>query len=188
MTATPVLEQLIREQAAKLDTFYDQIVSCHVMVGVTHRRIPTAAGFHVRIDLTVPGGELYVGREPGSPRDHEDVYAAVREAFRQMRRRLQEYGERQRGELKAQADDEQEHARVRVYFPQRGYGFLETVDGRDVYFHRNAVLEGAHEIRVGQEVRFHEVPANDGMQASTVSIVGREGQHAMPPIRYASVK
>jgi cold shock CspA family protein len=55
-----------------------------------------------------------------------------------------------------------------------GYGFLESADGREVYFHQNSVLEGAfRKLRLGMEVRFAEEPGEKGPQASTVSIVGR---------------
>ena len=39
-----------------------------------------------------------------------------------------------------------------------GYGFIETADGREVYFHRNSVLDDAFEhLTVGSEVRFAEL-------------------------------
>jgi len=38
-----------------------------------------------------------------------------------------------------------------------GYGFIETAVGREVYFHRNSVLDDAFEhLTVGSEVRFAE--------------------------------
>jgi cold shock CspA family protein/ribosome-associated translation inhibitor RaiA len=178
---SPRLEQLIREQAEKLDSFYGHIMSCHVMVDAIHRLHPNATVFQVRIDLTVPGGELYVGRDAGDPRTHEDVYFAVREAFHAIRRQLQDYARRQRGETKTH-EPVQEHARVSKFFPQQGYGFLETEDGRDVYFHRNAVLNGDFDrLEVGTEVRFQEEQAFEGPQASTVAVVGKDGYHEFDP-------
>jgi cold shock CspA family protein len=54
-------------------------------------------------------------------------------------------------------------------FPARAYGFLETDDGREVYFHRNSVLDGGFgSLRVGSRVVFAEEPGLDGPQASTV--------------------
>lgn len=94
--STASLDRLIREQAQKLDVFYPQITGCHVIVEAMHGRFPKTLGYEVRIDLTVPGAELYVGREPGTPHESEDAYAAVREAFHQMRRRLQDFAARQR--------------------------------------------------------------------------------------------
>jgi len=52
-------------------------------------------------------------------------------------------------------------------------GFIEGGDGREVYFHRNAVLEGFDGLQVGSEVRFAEEQGVEGPQASTVSVVGK---------------
>ena len=54
------------------------------------------------------------------------------------------------------------------------YGFIETADGREIYFHRNAVLDGAYRrLRVGSEVRFVEEEGAKGAQASTVRLIGK---------------
>jgi cold shock CspA family protein len=58
-------------------------------------------------------------------------------------------------------------------FPEDGFGFLEAPDGREVYFHRNSVLEGFETLEVGSEVRFAEEQGIEGPQASTVSLVGK---------------
>ena len=56
-------EDLIREKAQKLENFYDQIVRCRVKVDIPHRSQRSGVQYCVRIDLTVPGGELVVKRE-----------------------------------------------------------------------------------------------------------------------------
>ena len=109
----------IREEAAKLDTFFPRITSCRVVVEAPHRHHKWGELFHVRIELGVPGTELVVTHEP-SPhaalaRDedaalkkhfevhpqHKDIYVAVRDAFGSVRRQLQDYVKRLRGEVKA---------------------------------------------------------------------------------------
>jgi cold shock CspA family protein len=60
--------------------------------------------------------------------------------------------------------------------PEWGYGFLETPDGRELYFHEHSVLDGGFpELEVGSEVRFIEEPGEKGPQATTVTPVGRHG-------------
>jgi cold shock CspA family protein len=50
-------------------------------------------------------------------------------------------------------------------------GFVETADGREIYFHRNAVLDGAYRrLRGGSEVRFVE---RKGRTRSTVRLIGK---------------
>jgi cold shock CspA family protein len=97
---------------------------------------------------------------------------AIRDAFDAARRELQDYMRRRRGQVKIR--EGLQGARVTKLFPDRGYGFLETSDGRELYFHRNSVLEpGFETISVGAEVLFAEEQGEEGPQASTVRIAGR---------------
>ncbi len=161
------VEGYIRERAAKLDAFYDKIMGCRVVVEAPVRHHRKGGPFKVRIDLTVPGDELVVNRQ-----SDEDLYVAIREAFDAIRRRLEDYARRQRGSVKAHEAFPQ--ARVSKLFPEEGYGFLETPDGSEIYFHRNSVLgEGFDRLEIGAEVRFVEEMGEQGPQASTVTVVGK---------------
>lgn len=54
------------------------------------------------------------------------------------------------------------------------FGFLETDDGREIYFHRNSVLEGAFsQLAEGSRVTFAEEVGDKGPQASTVKLMGK---------------
>ena len=54
------------------------------------------------------------------------------------------------------------------------FGFLQTSDGREIYFHRNSVLNGAFSrLQVGARVAFAEEPGEKGPQASTVRLVDK---------------
>jgi len=162
VSLSEVAKDDIREKAAKLDTFCDRIMSCRVVVEAPHRHRHQGLLYNVRIDMTVPGGELVVKREP-----HEDVYVAIRDAFDAARRQLQDYVRRQRGDVKIH--EGAPHARVNKLFPEEGYGFLETPDGREIYFHRNSVLNaGFDRLEIGTLVRFAEEEGEQGSQASTV--------------------
>lgn len=65
-------------------------------------------------------------------------------------------------------------ASPRAHRPHRlrnGLRFIETVDGREIYFHRNSVLNGDFlSLREGDRVRFHEEPGDKGPKASTVHL------------------
>jgi hypothetical protein len=52
------------EESEKLDKFYDRIMRCDVVVEAHHKHHHKGNLYHVRIDLTVPGSELVVNREP----------------------------------------------------------------------------------------------------------------------------
>jgi cold shock CspA family protein/ribosome-associated translation inhibitor RaiA len=162
--STPV-EAEIRDKAAALDTYFNKITGCDVTVGapVDHHR--KGGPFKVRIRLTVPGRELVTNRQ-----NEEGLAAAIREAFDAMRRQLEDYVRELRGSVKAHAESPQ----ARVSRLLGDYGFLETAEGREVYFHRNSVLNnGFEKLQIGTHVRFVEEEGNEGPQASTVTVADR---------------
>jgi cold shock CspA family protein/ribosome-associated translation inhibitor RaiA len=172
MEHSEAIETLIRERAAKLDTFADHIMSCRVVVEPAGKHHEHGNLYEVRIDLTVPGEELVVTREPSAHTKSKDIHVALRDAFDSARRQLEDYVRRRRGSVKAL--ETAPHARVSKLFPEDGYGFLETPDGREIYFHRDSVLhEGFDRLQLGTEVAFVEEQAKKGPQASTVRPVGR---------------
>jgi cold shock CspA family protein len=166
------LEAVIRENAAKLDEFYNHVMRCRVVIDVPHQHHRDGNLYQVRIDLTVPGGEIVVNREPSLHEANKDFRQAVRDAFDAVRRQLEDFARRQRGAVKHH--EPVVHAKVSKLFPQEGYGFLATADGREVYFHRDAVLHGGFDrLHIGTEVTFVEEVGREGPQASTVHLVGR---------------
>ncbi len=176
LESTEALRQAVEERAQKLEHFYDKIESCHVIVEAPHRHHHQGNVYHIRVRLTVPGDEIVVSRDPPEHAQHEDLYLAINDAFKETTRQLEDYVRRRRGQTKQHVGSP--HGRVVRLFEDEGYGFLETADGREVYFHENSVLDGAfHRLSVGMEVRFAEEPGEKGPQASTVIIVGKEGQH-----------
>jgi ribosomal subunit interface protein len=176
--ATEALRRAVEERAAKLENFYDKIESCRIIVEAPHRHHHTGNVYHVRVRLDVPGEEIIVSRDPPEHAQHEDLYLAINDALKETTRKLEDYVRRRRGQVKEHAAPP--HALVARIFEDEGYGFLETADGREIYFHENSVLDGAfRRLRVGTEVRFAEEPGEKGPQATTVDIVGKEGKHEL---------
>jgi cold shock CspA family protein len=174
MPHSEAVEDVIRAKVEKLDEFCGQIIGCRVVVEVPHKHHERGNFYQVRIDLTVPGEEIAINREAPEHTPYRDVQVAIRDAFDAARRKLEDYVRRHRRDVKAH--EPPPHARVRELFPEQGYGFLETPDGREVYFHRHSVLHGHFdELKVGTEVTFVEEAGEKGPQASTVKIVGRHG-------------
>lgn len=94
------VENKIREKTAKLEQFFDHIISCKVAVETEHNNQHQGNLYHVRIDLSVPNKHIVVSREHHDKQDHEDVYVALRDAFDAAKRQLEEYARIQRGEVK----------------------------------------------------------------------------------------
>ncbi|MGA8006264.1 MAG: HPF/RaiA family ribosome-associated protein [Burkholderiales bacterium] len=96
MPPSDALEARIRDQAAKLEEFHPNLVSCRVTVEETARHQQQGRQFQVRIDAHVPGHEIVANRD-----HHEDVYVALREAFESVVRQLEEDARVKRGDVKS---------------------------------------------------------------------------------------
>jgi cold shock CspA family protein len=108
----------------------------------------------------------------GDKPEQEHIGVAVREAFAKARRQIQDAARVLQGATKTH--EAPLHGRVSKLFPQEGYGFIETSDGLEVYFHRNSVVEDKFgELQKGTEVRFSETEGEKGPQATTVHIIGK---------------
>ncbi len=172
MVPSEAVERRIWEHIEGLGRFSDRIMGCRVVVEARHRRRHQGNLFHIRIDMTVPGGEIVVSREPALHQAHEDVYVAFRDAFDAVRRRLEDHERRHRRQVKAH--DIPPRGRIAFLDYANGYGFIETPDGREIYFHRNSVLDADFDrLDVGDLVRFHEEAGEKGPQASTVQMAER---------------
>jgi ribosomal subunit interface protein len=164
MSLSDAAKAAIQDKAAKLDAVDDRIIGCRVLVEIPHKHRHQGVLYNVRIDLTIPGAELVVTREP-----HEDLYVAIRDAFNAARRQLRQRRRKQDIDGVIPRPVPQPEARVSRLFPIDGYGFLETPDGREIYFHRNSVLhDGFDRLEVGTRVRYVEEEGEKGPQASTV--------------------
>jgi cold shock CspA family protein/ribosome-associated translation inhibitor RaiA len=165
------IEAEIREKAAALDNYYERLSGCEVTVhapAIKHHR--KGGPFLIAIRLTVPGRELSVDHQ-----EEEELSQAIREAFDAARRRLEDYAREQRGAVKTH--EPIALGRVTRLEREGGYGFLETADGREIYFHCNSVLDRAFDqLETGAEVRFAEEEGEQGPQASTV-VLSKAARH-----------
>lgn len=172
MEPSPAIEQAVRERAAKLEQFADDIVSCRVAIEAPHKHHRRGKLFRVTVDVRLPGGEAVASRDPAAHHSHEDVYVSLRDAFSAVRRQIQDYVRERRGKVKSH--EVPPHGTVSELHPERDFGRIATSDGRDIYFHRNSVLDASFDdLSVGDEVRFSEEAGDEGPQASTVRVVGK---------------
>lgn len=172
MDPSEAVEARVRSEAEKLDARYGRIMRCRVVVEAHHKHRHKGNLYHVRIDLTVPGGELVVSREPDRHHAHEDVYVAVRDAFNAASRQLKGFARRSRREVKTH--EVPPHGKISELKADKGFGKIESSDGREIYFHENSVLNADFSrLEIGTEVRFVEEEGDKGPQASTVKVVGK---------------
>jgi len=169
------LEELIREKAAKLDEIHDKLISCRIAVEKAQEQ-SSGSPYRVRIVLRLPPGrELVVTREPGEGQVNEKATTAVISAFDAIRRRLVKFKQKQQGEVKTHPQPDLIGHVVRL-FRENDYGFIRSVEGRELFFHRNSVLnEDFDRLEIGTGVRYFPGEGEKGPQASTVQIIDKPG-------------
>lgn len=173
MGSSDPIEARIREEARKLEEFHKRITAARVVIGRPQHRRHKGDTYAVRVHLTVPGAaDIVVNRDPAVTGSHEDAYVTIRDAFKAARRQLQDLVREQQGEVKTH--DTTPHGTVAAVHPETGHGFIQSADGREIYFHRNSVEGGRFEdLQAGQEVRFAETAGDKGPQATFVRPVGK---------------
>jgi len=172
MERSDFIESDIREKAAKLEQFAEHITSCRVIIEAPHQHHHKGNLFGVKIDITLPGKEIIADRHPDQHHAHEDAYVAIRDAFDAARRQLEDYVRRRRGDVKLH--ETEPHGRITQLFPAEDYGLIESSDGREIYFHRNSVLNADFDkLEEGASVHFSEEMGEKGPQASTVHVEGK---------------
>jgi len=173
---SPAVRRSVEEHVAALEKRFGRITACRVAVTPPTGRHRTGGLYQVTIHLALPDGRMVnVDHLANDDERFADVHFAVNDAFKRARRRLQDQVGRMRGEVKTHAPEPR--ATVARIDESGNFGFLETADGREIYFHRNSVLnDGFAGLKVGTTVTFFEEPGEKGPQASTVKIVGKHGQ------------
>jgi cold shock CspA family protein len=158
------------EHIDQLEDAYGRITGCHVVIAQPHRHHREGRLYSVRVDVRVPGGEIVVNRDHHLDHAHEDVFVALRDSFAAARRRLEDHVRRLRGVEKVHAARAQGH--VSQIFPLQGYGFIETPDGREIYFHQHALSERDFQlVDLGSQVFYSEEEGDEGPQAAFVQLV-----------------
>ncbi len=170
MEPSDAVRTRIEEKAARLEKIFDRITSCRVVVELPHRHRSKGKLFNVTLDIGVPGDKIVVARSPSEDHAREDIYVALRETFETAQRRLEEYARKRKGVVKTH--EMPSVGKVIRLLPAQDCGFIATPEGREIYFHRNAVLSGFDTLAEGAAVRFVEERGDEGPQASTVEVTG----------------
>lgn len=166
------IESAIKEKAAKLEQYFSDIMSCRVVVESLHKHHHKGNVYDINIDITVPGKEIVVSRDPGLNHAHEDIYVAIRDAFNAARRQLQHHAALLRRHVKTH--EVPPHGTIMSLSEDEGYGFIRTPDNREVYFHQNSLLNAElKDLQIGAAVRYHEEDGEEGPQASSVVVEGK---------------
>jgi len=148
----------IEEELARLQTHHrDPILHARVeIIGTAHHRL---GGFEIHLVVSISGDTITIIRQG------EMVMPLVAEALDVLDRRLAEHSRVVQQQVKAHAEVAQ-HGRVVRLFPDEDYGFIQSDEGLEVYFHANAVKKGRFShLRPGTPVKFTQEAGDQGPQA-----------------------
>jgi len=95
MEKSDALEAVALEKAARLDLLCASLTSCHVSIQVSHRHHHQGQPFSVHVNLSLPGHQIEASRT-----ENEDPYVALRDAFDDAKRQLEETVQKMHGDKK----------------------------------------------------------------------------------------
>jgi len=154
----PEWREKIEAELARLQKHYhDPILHARVeVIGTAHHRL---GAFEVHLVVNVPGDTITLLRQG------DTVVPLLVEAFDALDHRLSQHSQVVQQQVKIHAEVAQ-HGRVVRLFPDADYGFIESDDGVEVYFHAHAVKKGnfSH-LTPGMAVTFAQEPGDKGPQA-----------------------
>jgi cold shock CspA family protein/ribosome-associated translation inhibitor RaiA len=173
MAGTPELEAAIAAHVAQLEQRWNRITACRIVLKGPGQHHQAGGLYEIHIHLALPDGrEVNVRRTAAADDRRTDLTFALNNAFKRARRQLQDRRRRTEGQVKHH--EGQPLGTVVRLDPSAMFGFLEAGDGREIYFHRNSVLNNAFaRLAVGSRVNFAEEAGEKGSQATVVKLVGK---------------
>jgi len=174
MNADPALRRLVEKHVDTIEERFGEIAWCRVVIRAPSDHHRNGGPYEVNIHILLHRSrDVDIGRSATADERFADPIFAVNDAFKRALRRLQERARRRRGQVKSH--DGPPVATVKSINGD-DFGFLETEDGREVYFHRNSVLNhGFTQLAPGARVTYCEEAGLKGSQASTVKLLGKHG-------------
>ena len=154
----------IQEEQEKLIRHYPNFV-LHLRVSIEATTHYKEGGFEIKLVATVPNDTAVVTRKA------ETVRAALTESFDVLTLQLKEIQRKKRKSHKQpnHAEPSDGFGVIRKISPHESYGFITSVDKRDIYFHENALKNlNMDELSEGDSVTFGETLGDKGPQASWV--------------------
>lgn len=168
---TDELKNRILDGIETLEGVYPNLISCRSMVADDTPDQTSGKNYRVRLEIGIPGKAVVVDRQHPDADERPTLVQTINEAFSIARKRLVKAKKLQRGETKVH--ELPPHGRVvRLLVDDTGvrYGFIENREGRQIYFHEEALVDLEYDdLEVGDEVRYAAAQGDEGLQASTVA-------------------
>lgn len=169
MEPSDAVRDQVQRHIDRLEERYGRLTACRVAVKAPSGRHHTGGLYEVRIYLSLPDSrDVSVEHTPQMDERFQRFEFALNDAFNRAERQLQDEVGRMRGKVKQHASPPT--GVVTQMMREDGYGFLQSEDGREIYFHRNSVsAPGFDDLQPGRRVNFVEEEGEKGPQASRVA-------------------
>jgi cold shock CspA family protein len=173
MQADPKIRAAIAKHVSQLEERFGRVTAGRVVLkspGGHHR---TGGLYELHVRLALPDGrEVNIGHTPQNDERYSNIDFALNDVFKRARRQLQDQVRKLQAQVKTHEGPP--IGTVSELDPLGEFGFIQTGDGREIYFHRNSVLNGEFpKLTVGSHVTFAEEMGDKGPQASTVKLMGK---------------
>lgn len=193
------IDTLLTNKIAGLEKVCNYITGIRVAIEKDQGRHQMGNPYRIRLDIRVPPNhEIVVSRQtvlhndtrmPAEPetdlamiykrqsrlRKDEPLPTAIRYTFDSARRRLKKLVELQRKQIKTHPQN-QVMGFIEKIFRDGDYGFIRSLQGQQVYFHKNSIIHiDWDRLEVGTGIRYVEENGDKGLQASSLEIVDRPG-------------
>ncbi len=173
MEPSLAVQDEVTRHIALFERRFGRITACQVAVKGPGAHHQTGGLYQISIRLAIPHSkDVSVAHIAQNDERFADFRFALNDAFKRARRQLQDRVRRLQHKVKHHAP--RSVAKVARIDPSGDFGFIETPDGREIYFHRNSVLNNAFgRLEPGTAVSFVEEAGEKGPQASTVRLLGK---------------
>ncbi len=171
----PGLRSLVEERISSLETRFGRITACRVAIRGPSGHHRTGGLLSVSIYIALPEGlEVTINRTSQDDERFADPAFAIADAFKRARRQLQDNVRKLQGKVKGSS--RAPIGTVARLDHERGFGIIESSDGREIYFPENSVLNsGFARLRLGDRVSYHETEGEKGPRASTIKPLRKHG-------------
>lgn len=169
---SPDIETFIKERIEEIRDANSPIHECEIMIERTRFFRKSGNPFRIRLAIKNPNvPEIVVTREPSGIIMRDPLFTVLSNVFLIARRKLPEHSKHPMGNHEI-CPKQENGAVVSRIFPYLGYGFLQSISGREVYFHRDNVINGEFtSMEVGTRVWFIEREGEQGPWASSVQVI-----------------
>src|SRR6516165_10099377 len=173
MAANASVRDSIIKHVSQLEDRFGRITAGRVVVKGPSGHHRKGGLYEINVRLALPEGrEVIVDHTEQNDERYSDLNFSINDTFKRARRQLQDQVRKLGGQVR-----HHEGAPVGTVVeldPFSEFGFIETDDGREIYFHRNSVLGGEFpRLAVNSRVTYSEETGEKGPQASTVKLIGK---------------